>query len=186
MEYPVIDGYEIKPNAYLYRAELIGANLVGLDLRRANLIRADLTEADMRRANLVEANLLEANLGEANLVGTNLVGTNLRGANLYRADLRGSDLGRADLRGTYLGRAKLPYPILQVGPIGGQRDYLVYQVGIDEVRAGSLLGTLDEFAEAVEKEHGENEHGRAYRIVITMLRAMREEWTTKAREVEQP
>jgi len=65
-------GYEIKPQANLYRA----------DLREANLYRANLCGADLYRANLYRANLC---------------GANLCGADLYRADLCGADLYDANL-----------------------------------------------------------------------------------------
>ena len=46
--------------AYLYGADLYGADLYGADLRRANLYGADL-----RRANLCDADLRSANLSDA-------------------------------------------------------------------------------------------------------------------------
>jgi len=156
------------------------------DMRRAYLTHADLRHADLECADLEGADLEGADLTDANLARANLTDANLRNADLRHGDMRRAYLMHADLRRANLAGAKLPYPIIEVGPIGSRHAYLVYQVGIDEVRAGCLLGTLDEFAEAVEKEHGDNEHGRAYRIVITMLRAMREEWTGLPREPGPP
>ena len=59
-----INGYEIKPGAYLVGANLEGANLLG-----ANLVGANLEDAYLEGANLVGANLLGANLRDANLDG---------------------------------------------------------------------------------------------------------------------
>jgi len=88
--------------AYLWRANLTGANLTGADLRgaclwRANLTGADLRGADLWGADLTEANLTGADLTEANLTGADLTEANLTGADLTGADLRGADLWGADL-----------------------------------------------------------------------------------------
>lgn len=98
-----------------------------------------------------------------NLRGADLYGANLRGANLRGADLRGADLYGADLRGANLG----DHVILQIGPMGSRHDYLIYCDG--EVKTGCFTGTLAAFAAAVEKTHGDNEHGVAYRAAIALL-----------------
>ena len=66
------NGYEIKPYADLYGANLRSADLEGADLRGA----------DLRSANLRSANLRSANLRSANLIGADLYGADLRGADL--------------------------------------------------------------------------------------------------------
>ncbi len=72
----LINGVEVEigPRAYLYGANLGGADLRGTDLGGANLRNAD-------------------------LYGANLGGADLRGANLRGADLRNADLRGANLRG---------------------------------------------------------------------------------------
>jgi len=82
--------------AYLYRADLAGANLrgarlSGADLREANLAGADLTGAEIRDVMLYEADLNRARL---------------RGADLRRADFRCTRLADADLTGALLANAK--------------------------------------------------------------------------------
>ncbi|MFH1893992.1 MAG: pentapeptide repeat-containing protein [Candidatus Zixiibacteriota bacterium] len=79
--------------AYLYGADLVGANLRGADLWRAklclaNLKGANLTEAILELADLRDANLTEAKLSRANLKGANLTEAILSHANLAGADLR--------------------------------------------------------------------------------------------------
>ena len=65
-----VNGYEIKPYAYLK-----GANLSGADLEGANLSGADLRYANLAGANLQDANLKGADLYCANLEGANVTGT---------------------------------------------------------------------------------------------------------------
>jgi len=88
------NGYEIKPRASLYEADLRWTDLSESDLSRANLYRADLREASLNHASLCGADLREAKL-----VKTSLSGANLRGANLHQAALYGSNLSETDLRG---------------------------------------------------------------------------------------
>ena len=64
------------------RAYLWGANLRGADLQRAYLWGAYLLGADLRGANLWGANLRDADLWGANLRGADLRGANLQDANL--------------------------------------------------------------------------------------------------------
>ena len=47
-----VNGYEIKPSAYLKYANLSGANLEGANLEGANLECADLEGANLRDANV--------------------------------------------------------------------------------------------------------------------------------------
>jgi len=110
--WPVVNGYEIKPGANLRYADLRGADLGRADLRGADLGRADLRGVDLRDAYLGRACLRRADLRDANLVGANLsgaylVGANLSGAYLRDANLRGAYLGGADLRDANLGYANL-------------------------------------------------------------------------------
>ena len=76
---------------------------------------------------------------------------------------------RADLSGAYLRGAK---GILSIGS-GGSRGDMLYAVKHETcvmIKAGCFWGTLDEFHVAVEKTHGDNEHGRYYRAVIELVK----------------
>ena len=107
------------------------------------------------RADLRNANLRGADLRNANLRGADLRNANLRGANLRDANLRGADLCGADLCGANLRNAVLPAIILQVGPIGSRKDYVVYNASDDNIRCGCWNdyegGTLAEFEARVEE-----------------------------------
>jgi uncharacterized protein YjbI with pentapeptide repeats len=64
-----INGYEIKPGAILYGANLRGANLCSADLSGADLCSADLSGANLSGANLSGAYLSGTNLRHADLSG---------------------------------------------------------------------------------------------------------------------
>lgn len=100
----------------------------------------------------------------------------LSGANLYGADLSGADLSGAKLQMKtgdpleLVGRR----PVLTIGPLGS-RDGILLAFHTDKgvyVRCGCFWDTLNAFAAAVEKTHGDNQHGRDYRNVIMLLRGM--------------
>ena len=78
----------------------------------------------------------------------------LRRADLSDADLRRADLSDADLRRADLSGADLPFVILQVGPIGSRKDYVIYNASDDNIICGCWNaykgGTLAEFEERVE------------------------------------
>ena len=121
--------------------------------------KKSLREANLSWANLREANLREANLREADLSWADLSGANLSGANLYGADLSG-----ANLRGAS--------GIIHISPIGSRGDatYFVQHADCIMVKTGCFWGSMDEFLAAVEKTHGENKHGRAYRAACELAR----------------
>ena len=130
------------------------------------------------------ANLGGANLGGANLDGANLGGANLGGANLGGANLRGANLGGANLRGAYLGGKKLigDRPTFTLGPIGSRCDYFTAYLtdkGI-YLRAGCFFGTVAEFIDKLEREHGTNEHGREYRAALALIECHARLWTPDA------
>lgn len=106
-------------------------------------------------ADLRDANLRGADLSDANLRGADLRGADLSGANLSSSDLSGSDLSGANLRDANLRDANLPFVILQVGPIGSRKDYVVYNASDDIVLCGCWNdyegGTLAEFEARVEE-----------------------------------
>ena len=171
--------------ADLYGADLYGANLRYTDLRGANLYGANLRYADLRGANLYGANLRGADLGGANLYAANLRGADLGGANLYGANLGGANLYGADLYGANLGETfgKLiaGRPFFQCGPIGSRSDYLqsfITDKGI-VIKAGCFTGFLDAFVAAVEKTHGDSDHGKEYAMAVLMIEAHAAIWGEK-------
>ena len=110
----------------------------------------------------------------ANLCRANLGGADLRGANLCRANLRGANLRGADLRGANGKTIKLvgKRPVLQIGPLGSRADTLLAFVTDDGVwvRAGCFWGSLLDFAAAVDRTHGTNEHAQEYGLAIQMIK----------------
>lgn len=91
----------------------------------------------------------------------------------HRVWLHGEGGGqRADLRWADLRWADLPFCVMQIGPIGSRSDYLIYRFDTGAVYTGCFSGTLDEFAAAVERTHGNNRDGQDYRAAIAMLRAL--------------
>jgi hypothetical protein len=165
------------------KANLRSADLYGADLYGANLRSADLYGADLRSADLRSANLGGANLGSANLYGANLRSANLGGANLGSADLRSANLYGANLRSADLGESgKLTgdRPFFQVGPIGSRQDNLLAfqtEKGIF-LRAGCFFGTVEEFRDKLEDEHGDNAHGKEYKAALVMVEAHYSVWPT--------
>lgn len=73
-------------------------------------------------------------------------------AKLYGADLYGADLGEANLGGASLGDLR----IIQLGPLGSRKDYLVvkqFTDGTTEAMTGCFRGTLEDLGRAVEQTH---------------------------------
>ena len=63
---------------------------------------------------------------------------------------------------------------LLVGPIGSRGDFSTFYRSKDAdigVMCGSFSGNIDDFDAAVTKTHGNNQHGRVYRMAIEMARA---------------
>jgi uncharacterized protein YjbI with pentapeptide repeats len=156
-------------------------------------MRHAVEKATYARADLSGANLSGANLSRAYLSGADLSGANLSRADLSRADLSGADLSRAylsraDLSGADLSGAKIDdktligtRSVMQIGPIGSRSDYLVSYMtdaGV-MVKAGCFFGTMDEFAAAVEKTHGDSDHGKEYRTAILMIESHAAIWWKK-------
>lgn len=116
------------------------------------------------RAALETATKDGANLGGANLGGANLRGANLRGANLDGKKLIGDR------------------PTFTLGPIGSRCDYFTAYLtdkGI-YLRAGCFFGTVAEFIDKMEREHGTNEHGREYRAALALIECHARLWTPDA------
>ena len=161
--------------AVLERATATKVNLGGANLYGADLRGADLGGADLGGADLGGANLRNANLYGANLYGANLYGANLCGANLYGANLRNANLGEE------VGKLITDRPFFQCGPIGSRGDYLL-SFATDKglvIKAGCFTGFIDEFVAAVEKTHGDTDHGKEYAMAILMIEAHAAIWSAK-------
>ena len=91
-----------------------------------------------------------------------------------RANLCRANLGGADLRGANGKTIKLvgKRPVLQIGPLGSRADTLLAFVTDDGVwvRAGCFWGSLLDFAAAVDRTHGTNEHAQEYGLAIQMIK----------------
>ena len=133
------------------------------------------------RAMLEKATTAKANLRGADLSGANLSGANLSGANLRGADLRGADLSGANL-GEEFGKLIAGRPFFQCGPIGSRSDYLqsfITDKGI-VIKAGCFTGFIDDFVAAVEKTHGDSDHGKEYAMAVLMIEAHAAIWGKKS------
>ena len=63
--------------------------------------------------------------------------------------------------------------ILWISMIGSRDDTVTFMRAKDEkiiVAAGCFGGTIDEFSEKVKEKHGDNEHGKAYRLAIELAK----------------
>ena len=105
-------------------------------------------------------------------------------AALETATKDGANLGGANLRGANLGGKKLigDRPTFTLGPIGSRCDYFTTYLtdkGI-YLRAGCFFGTVAEFIDKLEREHGTNEHGREYRAALALIKCHARLWTPDA------
>ena len=149
------------------------------------------SELQMRHA-LEKAVSARANLADANLAGAYLEGANLEGAYLEHANLAGAYLEGAYLEGAYLEGANLEgakfsadklligkRPYMAIGPIGSRCAMVTLWI-TDKgpmVNAGCFTGTLKEFAAAVTKTHGANDHAKEYEMAILMFESHCSIWT---------
>src|SRR5687767_1363690 len=76
-------------HAYLFEAQMTGADLQGADLYRAQLGRANLRGADLRNANVAGAYLHKADLSGADLRGAKFA-VGLKGAELKTVRFEGA------------------------------------------------------------------------------------------------
>ena len=80
---------------------------------------------------------------------------------------------------------------LVIGPIGSRDDLTTFfrSKALEiMVSCGCFFGTIKKFEEAVNKTHGDNQHGKVYRLAIEMARAQIDltgEDETKSVEVEE-
>ena len=121
--------------------------------------------------NTIKETLTEAVMRGADLRGAYLGGADLGGANLGGAYLGDAYLGDANLGGAYLGGAgkiNSVDDILIVGPLGSRSAYTqIYRTdkGV-YVKCGCFFGTIEEFAEKVQKTHAGNKYERDYNALI--------------------
>lgn len=117
-----------------------------------------------------EDNIIKKTVEQAVSGGADLGGANLYGADLRYADLGGADLGGADLRdGIKLRKGNSIFRVSDIGSRMGTTFVYDTDKGI-YVQCGCFFGTLGEFAQAVEKTHGDNKHGKAYKAMIELIK----------------
>ena len=124
------------------------------------------SELQMRHA-LEKAVSARANLADANLAGAYLEGAYLEGANLEGAKFSADKL--------LIGKR----PYMAIGPIGSRCAMVTLWI-TDKgpmVNAGCFTGTLKEFAAAVTKTHGANDHAKEYEMAILMFESHCSIWT---------
>lgn len=90
-------------------------------------------------------------------------------------------MGTAKVQGTACirGNSLLKDGVLQsitdymcVGPIGSRCKFTTLNLVTGTVCTGCFQGTLDDFERAVNEEHGDNEHGTAYKNLIAYFRTL--------------
>lgn len=113
-----------------------------------------------------ENNTVKLTIEAAVRDGASLDGARLAGANLDGASLDGSE----KLTGNR--------PVFQIGPIGSRCAYPVAYLTDNGIRisAGCFYGSLGDFESAVQKEHGDNIHGKEYLAAIELIRAHERLW----------
>ena len=63
--------------------------------------------------------------------------------------------------------------IFVVGPCGSRDDYTTFYRNKDkkiEVKCGCFCGEIDKFLEKVNETHGDNKHGKVYKLAIEMAK----------------
>ena len=66
-----------------------------------------------------------------------------------------------------------PWHILVIGPIGSRNDYTTFFYGKDgkiHIKCGCFHGDIKEFTAKVEETHGNNHHGKMYKLAIEMAK----------------
>jgi hypothetical protein len=153
-------------NAVLFECDVPDDVSSGLQMRHA-----------LEKAVSARANREGAYLEGAYLVGANLEGAYLEGANLVGAYLEGAYLARAEFSDNKLLIGTRPY--MAIGPIGSRCAMVTLWI-TDKgpmVRAGCFTGTLEEFAAAVTKTHGTNDHAKEYEMAILVFESHCSIWT---------
>ena len=121
-----------------------------------------------------ENNSVAITLAAAIKAKADLYGANLRSANLY-----GANLGDA-------GKLTGDRPYFAVGPIGSRQDVLaafLTEKGV-YLRAGCFFGTMEEFRDKLQGEHGDNVHAVEYRAALVLVEAHYNAWPATVVEEE--
>ncbi len=111
----------------------------------------------------------------------NSVAVTLAAAINAKANLYGANLGDA-------GKLTGDRPYFAVGPIGSRKDVLaafLTEKGV-YLRAGCFFGTVEQFREKLEDDHGDNIHGNEYRAALHLVLAHYEAWPATPVEEEAP
>jgi hypothetical protein len=154
-----------------------------IDLSYQDLSHAQLSDINLKDADLSHATLILANLNCAKLQGANLFGALISYTTLSNANLSFANLKEVCLRRNFLScTTKLCGATLAHGVTLSDRYHFIHNIGSDNgvlelykcesgwyVRRGCFSGSLPEFLAAVEKKHGDNEHGKRYRAIVAVL-----------------
>jgi hypothetical protein len=84
------------------------AFLFGADLTGANLEKANLTSATLNMGNLTGANLTGANVDGTKLIGSNLTNTDFTGARIVGADMTDAEIAGINLTDAIIANTKIP------------------------------------------------------------------------------
>src|SRR3990167_2023070 len=105
---------------------------------------------------------------EDNSIRKTVEKAHLSGADLSRADLSGADLSGADLSGV-----KGLYKIIQVGPLGSRKSFLVATKEKKNsqvvLRTGCFRGSVEEFLRKVTETHKDKDHAFLYRKAVKFI-----------------
>lgn len=70
------------------------------------------------------------------------------------------------------GKIGTDHDYITVGPVGSRSDHTTLNLTTGTVCTGCFKGTLDEFAAAVKRRHGDCVHGKQYAAVLNLFRTM--------------
>jgi hypothetical protein len=167
--------------AELVRCRMQGSVVDASEFGEATLVNCQLTKAVITDTSFRGADMFLCRLDDARIRTSNF-----RGAKLHYDGLRYAELGHVELGDATLHDDEDPYgrvwtfangaSILRIGPIGSRGDKLLAFATTDGivVRTGCFIGTIDDFARAVKKTHGDGFHARQYAAAIAMVREMEE------------
>jgi len=123
---------------------------------------------------LEEAFKCSANLRYADLRYANLRSANLSYADLSSADLRYADLSYANLSSANLSYAKTDKRYIQISCIGSNKRITIYCFEDDFIWCGCFKGSLQEFEDAVNQTHKDNEQFlKEYTGFINYLKSLK-------------
>lgn len=74
-----------------------------------------------------------------------------------------------------------------IGPIGSRSDFTTFHKNVDGivcVKCGCFSGTVDEFLEAVQKTHGDNQYGKEYKLAAQLAKVHMDEAVYEVRSIE--